>query len=1240
MLQGVLDVGPSGATAAGVLETLAVGVGPLPRVLLRDTENFNGPGPLVRPASSEMPDPAERAGRLHLFGEIAQGGMGAVLKGRDNDLGRDLAIKVLLERHASDPGLLRRFVEEAQIAGQLQHPGVVPVYELGAFADRRPYFAMKLVKGRTLAEVMDERSGPSADHPRLLAIFLDIAQTMAYAHARGVIHRDLKPSNIMVGSFGEVQVMDWGLAKVLPRGGAVDDRAAGKLEVHETVIATARSGPDSDPDLSRAGSVLGTPAYMAPEQARGENDRLDERADVFALGSILCEILTGQPAFAGRSSAEILRQAARGDLSGARERLEACGADAELVALARDALMPEVDDRPDHAGAVVDRLSAHLSGVQEKLHAAERERAVAEARAVEEAKRRVLADQLAVEAQAHADEERKRRRVTLALAASVLAILALGGGGAFWYAQQRQALLGRVSLVLREAEVLRDQALNDPGADPARWQTAQAATRRADDLLGESRDPSGRARLAELTRQIEAGLKAAQRDREMVDRLEQIHGDYLVHYDRKIKDSNYARAFREYGIDLDVLDPDEAARRIASHRIVPELAGAIDHWTHNRRMLTPPDLAGASRLSALVRIADPDPWRNQLRELLDRSVKNKAGVLDELRKLADSADLDRLPVASVQRLCSALTARGDSQRSIALLTAVYAAHPDNPQIASDLAGAYGSATNQTRDADVLPYALASVSLSPRSAFARSRLAECLNQLNRPEAALLHAREAVRLAPETPYGLVQLGLALLRIGKLEEAEAEFRMVKHSKENSGWINNIGVGYLNAGRGAEAVDYYREAVRLNPDQAVSHLNLGFLLDSQGKPGEAIPEFREAIRLKHDEGKARRGLGVALTNQGQLAEAIAEFHESIRIRPNNATVHLDLGGALSRQGKTDEAIAEYREAIRLKPDDADAHNNLGNALVSQGKLDEAVAALREAIRLEPDWALAHSNLGNALQAKGKFDEAVAECREAIRLKPDLAPAHFNLGIALNSQGKRDEAIAGYRKAIQLQPDYPEAHCNLGLILRTKGDYAGSLAMLRRGHELGTKQPGWRYPSARWVADTERLAALAERLPALLRGEDRPADEAERLAFAELCYYNQYHAASARLYDEALRANPALAPHPSDHRYNAACVAALAGCGRGKDEPAPDSASKAKLRQQALDWMKAEIIGWRQALEPAPAASRGPIVRMIQHSKADPDFSGVRDAADLAKLPEAERDDWQALWAEVDALLLQARAR
>ena len=214
-----------GPAARGVLDTIAATIGPVPRVLLRDTEAEPERPRVSRPASPEVPD---APGRYQFLGEIARGGMGAVLKGRDTDLGRDLAVKVLLEQHRDNPDLVRRFVEEAQIGGQLQHPGIVPVYELGTFPDRRPFFMMKLVKGRTLAALLEARRDPADDRPRMLGVFEQVCQTVAYAHARGVIHRDLKPSNVMVGSFGEVQVMDWGLAKVLAAGGAADDERSSK----------------------------------------------------------------------------------------------------------------------------------------------------------------------------------------------------------------------------------------------------------------------------------------------------------------------------------------------------------------------------------------------------------------------------------------------------------------------------------------------------------------------------------------------------------------------------------------------------------------------------------------------------------------------------------------------------------------------------------------------------------------------------------------------------------------------------------------------------------------------------------------------------------------------------------------------------------------------------------------------------------------------------------------------------
>jgi serine/threonine-protein kinase len=319
----------------------------------------------------------------------------------------------------------RRFIEEAQIGGQLQHPGVVPVYDIGRFGER-PFFTMKLVKGKTLSALLAERANPAADRPRLLGIALQVAQTLAYAHAKGVIHRDLKPANVMVGAFGEVQVMDWGLAKVLAEGGVADEERAASRErqrPEETTIRTARSGTAGSGTDTQAGSLLGTPAYMPPEQANGDVALLDRRADVFGPGAILCEILTGQPPYVGRSAEEVRRKAANGDLADAHSRLAACGADAELLALTRSCLAPEAMDRPKEAQAVAEGLRAYQDGVQQRLRQAELAEAEARARAVEEA---------------------RRRRLTLALAATVLLALTLGGGTGLYLKTQRDARLARL----------------------------------------------------------------------------------------------------------------------------------------------------------------------------------------------------------------------------------------------------------------------------------------------------------------------------------------------------------------------------------------------------------------------------------------------------------------------------------------------------------------------------------------------------------------------------------------------------------------------------------------------------------------------------------------------------------------------------------------------------------------------------------------------------------------------------
>jgi len=488
-------IGPAGHS---VFQSLGRGEN-FPRVALREAAE-NGTDPIVRPQSPEMPQ-KDADSRYQLQGEIARGGMGAVLKGRDTDLGRDLAIKVLLDSHKNKPEIVQRFIEEAQIGGQLQHPGIAPVYELGQFSDRRPFFSMKLVKGETLSKILAQRKSPAEDRGRFLGIFEHVCQTMAYAHSRGVIHRDLKPANIMVGAFGEVQVMDWGLAKVLPSGGVADERMSQTRSSEHSVVQTLRSrggGGDKTPEpvgsfgsQTQIGSVMGTPAYMPPEQALGEIDNLDERADVFGLGAILCEVLTGRPPYIGDDGTHVFRLATRGKLEGCFARLDACGADAELIALAKQCLELEPKDRPRDAGVLANHVTTYLTSVEARLRAVEIDRAAAAARAEE-------ALLTAREHQAAASAERRARRLQLGLASVILFVTTFGGISAVWTAIVQHHLRQNAEAAEQAANTAREaesrqlvRAEQERVRAESEQKRAESEKRRSDNMLADMQTERG-----------------------------------------------------------------------------------------------------------------------------------------------------------------------------------------------------------------------------------------------------------------------------------------------------------------------------------------------------------------------------------------------------------------------------------------------------------------------------------------------------------------------------------------------------------------------------------------------------------------------------------------------------------------------------------------------------------------------------------------------------------------------------
>ncbi|MEM6469529.1 MAG: protein kinase [Planctomycetota bacterium] len=294
--------------------------------------------------------------RFKVLRPHAKGGLGQVLVALDQDLNREVALKEIQERFASNPNYQLRFLAEAKITGGLEHPGVVPIYGLGKYADGRPFYAMRFIKGESLREAIDNFHGKGSapdDHPtmefrQLLGRFVDVCNAVDYAHSRGVLHRDLKPGNVMLGKYGETLVVDWGLAKVIGR----DDELSGDEP-------TLRPAEASDSASTLQGQALGTPGFMSPEQAAGKHNSLGPASDVYSLGATLYYVLTGRVPFKDGTGRELLPRIIKGDFSSPREIVPTLPRALEAITLKAMALEP--NDRYSSPGRLAEDVELYLA---------------------------------------------------------------------------------------------------------------------------------------------------------------------------------------------------------------------------------------------------------------------------------------------------------------------------------------------------------------------------------------------------------------------------------------------------------------------------------------------------------------------------------------------------------------------------------------------------------------------------------------------------------------------------------------------------------------------------------------------------------------------------------------------------------------------------------------------------------------------------------------------------------------
>ena len=1028
------------------------------------------------------------AGRYKLRQEIGEGGMGSVyLAEQTQPLKRQVALK-LIKPGMDSRMVLARFESERQALALLDHPHIAKVFDAGTTDGGRPFFVMELVKGIPITEFCD---GHRLAVPERLRLFRQICSAVQHAHQKGIIHRDLKPTNILVESHdGQPvpKVIDFGLAK-----------ATSGLQLSEHSVFTA------------FGTVAGTPLYMAPEQAVFNALDIDTRADIYALGVVLYEILTGSTPI----RRETFRQAA----------LE------EMLRLIREVEPPTPSSRISTSETLASiaatrqiepaKLSRFMRGdldwIVMKALAKERNRRYESAIALaQDIDRFSNHEPVAAGPPGAAYRFRKfarRHRFALATGGAFAALLvaaAAGGTGlALWANRERERALAAEHLA--EGEQARARQ---------REQMAIDAVRRYGDVVGENLELKTNPSLAKLRATL---LKEPQAFfQRLRDRLQG---------DRETTQNSLAR-LAAANFDLGKLSDD-----------IGDKEDALKAFEESRAIWEP--------------LASENPSVVAFQDKL-ATIHNAIGTLQK----------------ATGRLSDALKSY---ERACAIRERLVREEPSSTPFQGALADCYDSigllhgGTRQAGEA---------VAWFERARAIRERLAE-----------------------KNP-SMMQLQMGLARS----------------------YTNLAVRQFESRRYAEALELSERARALCERLVQEHPSV---IDCRILLASNLHNMALVKRLT-----ARLAEALALEGQAiAIREKLASDNPSVTsLQRDLAASHDNVGGLKREAGRQAEAIEAYERARVIREKLAHAHPSVSEFQVEHaGSLSSIGNQLRA--------------MGRPVQAAASFEQARAIWERQAREHPESPNFASGLGAVLNNIAmietdghEFEKARATLGQAIEWQRKAMEANSSHPVYRNFLSNHLHNMVIAAEGLGRGDLAEQARRELAELTAGDPGKAALDARLSAVLAGRESPKNDAERIGLAVRAYEKSLHAASARLYSLALANDPKLAgDRRAQHAYNAACAAALAGTGHGKDDPPPDEAAKAKLRDQAREWLKAELAAWSTLLERGPAQMKAVVSQTLKHWKSDADLAGIRDDVELAKLPEAESAAFKLLWNDVDQLLVRA---
>jgi len=934
-------------------------------------------------ALAELGQP-EGYGRFTGATMVARGGMGAILEARDPDLRRTVALKVMLSGPGASEGERQKFLSEARITSQLEHPNIVPVHELGVDAADQQYFCMKLVRGKSLADVLydladDGTAAVIAARIGLLNDFLKICDGVAFAHSKGVIHRDLKPANVMTGEFGEVLVMDWGLAKVL-----------GQPETQGPSSDSSSRAIDTEQDPALAtldGDLFGTPAYMSPEQASSRWSTVDARSDIHALGGILYTILTLEPPYSGIRTEELIAQARRGEVVPPTRAAPSLQIPYELEAVAMKAMAPEATARYGTVELMQADIVAYLEG--RVLSAAHYNPVQLVIKWVRRYKGLVGAVLLLLfvitSALVRVTQERNK---AVAARKRIAARISLEK-------YQRKIVETRSYFYVKEIDLLKrlaelDQALTELETlskkpayrdDPLLWR-----------LLGIGSYYLGRPHKAEAALRKAANLSPQDLwVRYYLGRI-YIERGFVIQLKGGRSNVNVAahlegmevmrKATQEFNSQVTTW---EGAREIDRHLVRTLLASSNMHKQEKTMALCKDGVARFAGQFGVENYWVLMAWRSPDHKIM------------------------------LERFDKALRIRPHD--AMALVGRAYAR-----QRLGDLPGAE---RDLTRALKIIPRS--EVALSNRGVIRRMR--------NKFQAAMADFDTAIEIDPSFAAAFNNRAMVYYDTRRYAEAAADcLRAIALKPRLATAHSNLGLAYRKLGRLAEAETAVGEAIKLRPKSGHSYYERALVRFDRKNAKGGVRDLSQVIRLnpRHEQSLYLRGK-VYVQNR-YFNRGIADLSQAIQLSPAVPVYYFERAIAYRRSGRRVKALADFGQAIKLGPTRAEYRYERAvcHELMRNGP--KALADLDQAIKLDPKHGRALLSRGTARERLGNPRGALADYRGAAKHAGDYIGTWIHLGSMLAKLGKTKGALTALRKALSMAPP-PRKRAQLeALIKRLEG--------------------------------------------------------------------------------------------------------------------------------------------------------------------------------------------------------------